>query len=151
LVENDDLGEFLFDTSRDELVTIGKGLRKLSNGQCFYCDRQVSDADVDHFIPFSLYPRDLAHNFVFAHRGCNQSKSDTLAGKRHLERWANYIARHDGSLCEIGASAGRVSNLNSSRSVARWAYQNGVSGGAQAWLEARSYEPIGTEFLDYLY
>jgi hypothetical protein len=33
---------------------------------------------VNHFVPWSRYPRDLAHNLVLAHGGCNSRKSDLL-------------------------------------------------------------------------
>jgi len=46
---------------------------------------RVDDPDVDHFIPYPLYPKDLAHNFVLAHPACNRSTSDVLAARSHLE------------------------------------------------------------------
>lgn len=87
LGDSDDLEDFLFSTSRQSLAAIAAGLRKLEGNHCFYCGGKVHDADVDHFVPFSLYPRDLAHNFVLAHPSCNRSKSDALAARPHLERW----------------------------------------------------------------
>jgi hypothetical protein len=65
LGQDNDLESFLFETSRQSLVIVQTGLRKISN-KCFYCGNSVKEADVDHFIPHSLYPRDLAHNFVLA-------------------------------------------------------------------------------------
>jgi 5-methylcytosine-specific restriction endonuclease McrA len=76
----DDLEDFLFLTSRQSLARVGEGLLRLEGPACFYCDGKIqSDADVDHFVPYSLYSRDLVHNFVRAHPQCNRSKSDTLA------------------------------------------------------------------------
>ena len=72
LGQDTDLESFLFETSRQSLAIVQTGLRKISN-RCFYCGRSVSEADVDHFIPHSLYPRDLIHNMVLADPGCNRS------------------------------------------------------------------------------
>jgi hypothetical protein len=126
------LEAFLFETPRQTLVQIGAGLRRLSNNRCFYCGERVGDADVDHFVPFSLYPRDLMHNFVLAHQGCNRSKSDTLAALPHLERWREFLDHHDDELREIGAAVGRPADLGSSLAVARWGYGNGLNGGEYA-------------------
>ena len=44
------------------------------------CGKLVRGAGhADHFIPWSRYPVDLGHNFVFSHPGCNNDKSDLLA------------------------------------------------------------------------
>jgi 5-methylcytosine-specific restriction endonuclease McrA len=146
----DDLDAFLFETSRQALKIIGTGLRDLSNNSCFYCGSPVHDMDVDHFIPFSLYPRDLIHNFVLTHPTCNRSKSDTLAARPHLERWLEHINRHDGALRQIGEEAGRMSDLRSTHAVARWGYANAMTSGAQAWLRARAYEPIDSSYIECL-
>lgn len=147
LGSNDDLESFLFQTPRHALVIIGKGLKRLNDCRCFYCEAKVHEADVDHFVPFSMYPRDLAHNFVLAHPSCNRSKSDTLAALPHLERWSEFITKYDSDLQEIGAQAGRPIDIGSSRAVARWGYSNALLGGAQAWLKATSYEPVTEEYV----
>lgn len=147
---NDDLESFLFQTPRKALLIIGESLKRLSNCRCFYCSGRVADADVDHFIPHSLYPRDLAHNFVLAHPACNRSKSDTLAALPHLERWLEYIIKNDGDLQEIGAEAGRKVDLESTLAVARWGYGNALSGEAQAWVQASLYEPVTLSYLKVL-
>ncbi|MFZ4499792.1 MAG: HNH endonuclease [Burkholderiales bacterium] len=147
LGDTDDLEAFLFETPRQTLVQIGAGLRRLSNSRCFYCGERVGDADVDHFVPFSLYPRDLMHNFVLAHPACNRSKSDTLAALPHLERWREFIDHRDDDLREIGATVGRPADLSGSLAVARWGYGNGLNGGAQAWLRSKEYCPVTSEYL----
>jgi len=146
LGEKDDLESFLFETPRQALVTIGVELRKLMNNQCFYCGGKVHEADVDHFIPFSQYPRDLMHNFVLAHPSCNRSKSDTLAAKGHLENWREYTSRHVDDLAEIGILAGRSANFQSSLAVTRWSYGNGYASGAQAWVKATEYAAIDSSY-----
>jgi len=42
-------------------------LADAQHGQCLYCLRRVSAGHIDHFVPWSRYPRDLAHNLVLAH------------------------------------------------------------------------------------
>jgi hypothetical protein len=103
---------------------------------------------VDHFVPFSLYPRDLIHNFVLAHPACNRSKSDTLAALPHLERWLEHITKHHDALLEIGYVAGRPADQVASRAVAAWGYSNAISSRAQAWLRAGLYEPVSPVYAE---
>jgi len=146
LGEDDDLESFLFETPRQALTTISAGLRKIRS-TCHYCDGTVKEADVDHFIPHSLYPRDLMHNFVLAHPSCNRSKSDTLAAKPHLMRWLEFIDTHDYDLKEIGFEAGIKSDAPTTISVSRWGYSNALSSGGQAWIKAAQYEPIESTYM----
>ena len=95
----------MFETSRQALTVVATGLRKITN-RCHYCGQTVREADVDHFIPHSLYPRDLAHNFVLAHPACNRSKSDTLAAKQHLLNWLDFVQVNADDLSQIGQEAG---------------------------------------------
>ncbi len=150
LGETDDLESFLFETPRQALVAIGAGLRRMVDSRCFYCGGRVHDADVDHFVPFSLYPRDLIHNFVLAHPPCNRSKSDTLAALVHLENWRAYIDRYDDDLLDIARAVGRPADLAGSLAVARWGYGNALSGGAQAWLRSAQYTPVTQQYLKVL-
>lgn len=146
LGEADDLEEFLFETSRRSLALMGEGLRKLEGALCFYCRQSLREADVDHFVPFVHYARDLAHNFVLAHPECNRSKSDTLAGKDHLERWLERIEMRRDAIAEIGIDAGIVVDAAVCRRVAAWGYDNAAMAGGQAWLRARLYEPIDVSY-----
>jgi 5-methylcytosine-specific restriction endonuclease McrA len=141
-----DLESFLLETSRQSLVIVQTGLRKISN-KCFYCGSSVTDADVDHFIPHSLYPRDLAHNFVLAHPSCNRSKSDTLAAKAHLHRWLEFVQSNADNLSQIGHDAGIMADEGSMDSVARWGYANAVAGGGQGWIKSAQYELIDDSYL----
>ena len=150
LGEKDDLAGFLFETPRQVLEVIGSGLKRLTGSQCFYCGSKFDRADVDHFVPFSMYPRDLMHNFVLAHPACNRSKSNALAARPHLERWLEYILRHSDDLREIGQAAGRTADLTASRAVSRWGYSNAFAGGGQAWLCSGVYERVGEEYMDCL-
>lgn len=147
LGKDDDLEYFLFETPRQALTTISTGLRKI-NGNCHYCGGTVKEADVDHFIPHSMYPRDLMHNFVLSHPACNRSKSDTLAAKPHLIRWLEFINTHDSDLKEIGREAGINADASTSLSVARWGYSNAISSGGHAWLKANVYQPVHDGYIE---
>ena len=92
LGQDNDLESFLFETSMQSLVIVQAGLRKLSN-HCLYCGESVRDVDVDHLIPHSLYPMNLAHNFVLAHPACNRSKSVSTAVTMALAVQCNAIWR----------------------------------------------------------
>lgn len=146
LGEADDLEDFLFTASRQSLLAMGVGLRSLDGPNCFYCQRALTGADVDHFVPFSQYPRDLAHNFVLAHPSCNRSKSDTLAAHPHLERWLERLTRHDDALREIGQTAGLIGDVQISRQIASWGYTNAIIHGASGWLAPTKYELIDTRY-----
>jgi hypothetical protein len=55
-----DLREFLFGSERANLTEIAPVMRDFQEGQCFYCDGNLTPAatHVDHFIPWSRYPVD---------------------------------------------------------------------------------------------
>jgi 5-methylcytosine-specific restriction endonuclease McrA len=145
-----DLEDFLFCVSRQSLAVIAQGLRRLDGGACFYCGASTTDVDVDHFIPFTLYPRDLAHNFVLTHPTCNRSKSDTLAGRPHLERWLDRLVKRGDALAEIGSEAGVVADATTNHRVASWAYASSAAGGGRAWLAPSSYELINGDYVRIL-
>jgi hypothetical protein len=69
-----DLGEFLFGAERSALIAMTPALAEAQRGLCLYCTRRVSTGHIDHFVPWSRYPRDLAHNLVLAHVECNKKK-----------------------------------------------------------------------------
>jgi 5-methylcytosine-specific restriction endonuclease McrA len=150
LGEADDLESFLFETSRQSLGVVSRGLRKLVNGRCFYCRNVLQEADVDHFVPFALYPRDLMQNFVLAHPSCNRSKSNTLAAKEHLDRWMGYAYDHKDHLLEIGREAGVASDPEASRAVVHWSYTCAAQQGAQAWRRPGQYETVTMDYLGAL-
>ncbi len=144
--EPDDLEDFLFSSSRQSLQVMAAGLRKLDGAQCFYCGGHLTSADVDHYIPFAQYPRDLAHNFVLAHPTCNRSKSDTLAALPHLERWLERLTARSDALAEIGTEAGFSFDPSVVRQVASWAYANAVVSGCHAWVAPNNYTLIDQNY-----
>lgn len=145
-----DLEEFLFSTSRQSLTVLGAQLRKLDGGHCFYCGHGLVEHDVDHFVPFSMYPRDVAANFVLAHPGCNRSKSDSLAAKSHLQRWLERLTVKSTQISEIGAAAGLPNEPETLQRVAAWGYGNAHSAGGRAWRSAGNFEPVDASYLEVL-
>ena len=133
LGEKDDLSSFLFETSRKTLAQICKGLKEVYGNKCFYCNKATSKLEVDHFIPFSLYPRDLMHNFVLACPNCNRSKSDSLAAKVHLDRWIKLTSQNSAEIIRIGEQVGVSANLETSLAIAKWAYGAAANINAVFW------------------
>lgn len=147
---SDDLEAFMFSTPRQALASLRAGLMKLQ-GQCFYCNRKISDGgDVDHFVPFSLYPRDMVPNFVLAHASCNRSKSNNLASIKHLENWLDFTSIHRNSLLEISQDAGVRFDHRGSLSVALWAYQNASSSGGVAWRSSGDFVTVTAQDVSLL-
>ncbi len=136
-----DLEAFLFSASQESLEQVGRLLRKLEGSHCFYCGGSVADGDIDHFIPFALYPRDLTGNFVLTHPTCNRNKSDTLAARPHLERWLEQ-GRPDPGDRRNRRLAGRAEHPAQGRGLGLWErlqrWRQGVAGrrGAMSrWME----------------
>ncbi|MER2514281.1 MAG: HNH endonuclease [Nitrosomonas ureae] len=52
----------------------------MQNNNCFYCQSRIRTTEaVDHFIPWSRYPRNITQDFDLAHENCNRDKSELLA------------------------------------------------------------------------
>jgi 5-methylcytosine-specific restriction endonuclease McrA len=149
LGEIDDLENFLFAASRQSLLLLSAGLKKIDGMKCFYCRGELTKTDVDHFFPFSQYPRDLAHNLVLAHPSCNRSKSATLAGRQHLERWLERNEQHADAIEEIGHTAGLAADVLVSRQVAAWGYTSAIAAKGSAWIAPATYEPIDPSYASY--
>lgn len=133
-----DLADFLFGAERSGLSAIVSGLRDLQRDKCFYCQTALREkVEVDHFIPWSRYPRDLGHNFVLAHGGCNLDKRDMLAAPVHLEHWAERNARDAIALRQIFDEARFLHDLDASLTVARWQYEAAERGGALVWMRKK--------------
>lgn len=135
------LSEFLFGSSRAALsMKESEPLREMQHGRCFYCERSLlASAAVDHFIPWSRYPRDLAHNLVLAHGACNSRKSDLLGGEPYLERWARLLSDYDADLQRIGTEAGLLVDRATSVAVAEWSYAHAERVQAEVWLGGTDY------------
>ena len=129
-----DLEAFLFMTPRAALAKVERLLAPMQDQRCFFCQQDLhKKGDVDHFIPWSRYPRDTALNFVLAHKECNTDKRDLLAGGAHLDRWLERNAREGATIAGQLQQAGFVSEPGVATMVASWAYREGVSAGVQVW------------------
>jgi HNH endonuclease len=117
-------------------------LADAQDGQCLYCSRRLSAGHIDHFVPWSRYPCDLAHNLVLAHVECNRKKSDLLASESHLERWLERNTNHDTSIITAGRSANIIVDRPATISVATWAYSHAAQPGAHAWVSGSLVEPL---------
>jgi hypothetical protein len=133
-----DLVDFLFGSERTALKALVVGLRDNQQGECFYCrNRMLDRVAVDHFIPWSRYPRDLGHNFVLAHDSCNLDKRDMLAAPVHLERWVQRNNASGKVLHQILDAARFMYDLDASLTVAEWQYEMAEKSGALVWVEKK--------------
>jgi hypothetical protein len=139
-----DLAEFLFGPQRESLAKARPALSDLQQGRCFYCRRSLTGAaEIDHFIPWSRYPRNLVHNLVLADRTCNGAKSDVLAGDEHLQRWLSHAEANDPVLIEIGATIGLPADLSAALHVADWCYGEARRLRAEVWIAGSTYARLG--------
>lgn len=139
-----DLGEFLFGSDRQNLSMFREILHPIQQGRCFYCLRTLSGdaSDVDHFIPWTRYSLDLAHNFVLAHPSCNNNKRDFLPDVPHLERWIERNKSRDAYLRETFDRANLLHDLNASIHITRWAYEQAELSGASVWSAKDVVRPL---------
>ncbi len=146
-----DLHEFLFGTERSTLGDIRPVLRETQKGECFYCARTLSrDAPVDHLVPWSRYPVDLAHNFVLADTSCNAQKSDFLPQIAFLERW---VRRNEDHRPTLEAEFSRIRaphDLDASVQIASWAFGQVERAGGRVWAGGKTYERLLTGWREVL-
>ncbi|PKH58029.1 endonuclease [Shewanella sp. Choline-02u-19] len=138
-----DVSNFLFGKERNALIKVRPVLHQIQQGNCFYCKKPLKEAgEVDHFIPWARYPNDLGHNFVLAHRVCNNAKRDHLAAQQHKDRWfeQNIICNDK----TITSALGQYFICESQRSeaIAAWAYQSAIQSHSLLWLSGREFEAI---------
>ncbi|MFZ3193805.1 MAG: HNH endonuclease [Moraxellaceae bacterium] len=144
LGDQHDLESFLFGTPRATLAQVEKILKPMQNHRCFFCHGTLQErgSAVDHFIPWSRYPRDTALNFVVAHSKCNNDKSDLLAAEPHLTHWLDRNSREGieihGHLNQLGFNG----TADTSKHIAHWAYQHALQQSALLWVGVKSLEPI---------
>ena len=143
-----DLESFMFGTPRALLAKVQTILAPMQDHRCFFC-AQALDAKtaVDHFVPWSRYPRDTALNFVVAHATCNADKRDLLAGERHLEHWLVRNERNGVVISGELQLAGFSSEPGIASTVASWAYGEAVAAGVCVWQARGRTEPISRDLL----
>jgi hypothetical protein len=135
LGERGDIAEFLFGSERRSLKAYRAVLREHQAARCFYCGREVRQAgDADHFIPWSRYPVDLGHNFVFSHPACNHSKRDFLAHPDFLAKWREQNLDLGDRLARRFDERALLHDAERSLAIAWWAYEQGQHSHAQVWL-----------------
>jgi 5-methylcytosine-specific restriction endonuclease McrA len=151
LGETSDLSGFLFGSERSSLSMYQPMLADLQRGRCFYCQRTLSDrGEVDHFIPWALYPVDLGQNFVLAHATCNLSKSSHLADVGHLERWVERNVVHGDAINDWLQKMRLTADVSSSHHVAQWAYSQTDRSRGQVWVSGRMLVPLAPQWRSLL-
>lgn len=138
-----ELSSFLFGATRAEVDAAREVLLQVQGQQCFYCEQTMLKTPVvDHFIPWSLYPADLGHNYVLAHAKCNGFKADRLAAVDHLRRWRLRNDRVGDELTARFTKSGVMHDLEVTRSIARWAYGQASNASAQVWVRGKNLIPL---------
>lgn len=146
----DDLESFLFGNTRESLNVIRQLLLDYQSGKCFYCNKSVIKAsDIDHFIPWKKYPRNIAQNLVLSCSSCNRSKSDMLAAKNHLEKWKAEIYP-DNKRSILIAKKGFINDQACSLKIAKWAYLNLVITNGNVWSHRKEFGKISKNDLSIL-
>jgi len=143
-----DLGSFLFGHERGDLEAYRPILQDVQKGQCFYCGEALkrTKGEVDHFVPWSRYPTDLGHNFVLAHSGCNNAKSDHIAAEEHLRAWIEQNREHAPEIGKRLTEAALPHDLSASERIAEWAYEQTEQASGQVWVERRVFEHLGPDW-----
>ena len=144
LGETVDLRQFLFGTQRNSLERIKPILHEIQEGRCFYTGRNLnlSEAEVDHFIPWSRYPIDLGHNFVLTSGPTNRSKSNHIAAEKYLCKWTQFCLNNQSNLSEHFERIKVRYDLESSLKIAQWCYNQVHQVQAQVWMKRGQLETL---------
>lgn len=136
LGEQHDLESFLFGTPRAALKQVELLLSPMQNYCCFFCENKLTNKNiaVDHFIPWSRYPRDTPLNFVVAHQRCNSDKLDLLAAERHVEKWLMRNQQEGMEIYQQLQNIGFTGQPEVSKQIAYWAYQQAVEQNSYLWV-----------------
>jgi hypothetical protein len=149
--ESADLHEFLFGATRAALLIVQAPLRDVQGNLCFYCRKPMpTQVDVDHFVPWALYPLDLGHNFVVAHRKCNSEKRDRLASEEHLSAWVERNRTFGDGLADEFKRLGVIHNVRSTTRIAHWAYSRAANTSGLTWQKAETLIPLRGEWIQLL-
>ena len=73
---------------------------------------------------------------LLAHDNCNAQKRDFLAYPVHLERWQESHLERASELAQRFDSLALPHDGDRSRAIAWWAYEQGETAGAHAWIDA---------------
>lgn len=135
--------DFLFPDGRSGLSAWRPILSRFQGDRCFYCDAVMRhEGDVDHFLPWARYPRDLGHNFVLAHPKCNADKSDHLASVEHLERWCRRNEESGSAMVQAFDAARLPHDWPTLRRVAGSLYRIAANANARVWHRGKEFAPL---------
>lgn len=138
-----DLAAFLFGSDRSVLVPLRKQLIEVQRDRCFFCSRPMrGEGQVDHFIPWVRYQRDLGHNFVVAHIACNNAKRDRLAALPHLERWLTRNGAEGSDLTRVFSACNVMHDKDTTTQVAAWSYETTERSKGLVWVERDVLVPL---------
>lgn len=147
-----ELESFLFPRARRSLDRWREPLIEVTRRVCFYCNGGIRAGSevVDHFLPWSRYPRDLGHNFVLAHAPCNGAKKDHLAAEFHLEKWCNRNKEHGASLRRAFDDLRLPHDEVVTQRVAGSLYSGAAEVGQRVWLEGRRLVALSAKWAPML-
>ena len=141
LGQNVPLRDFLFGVPRNNLQRYVPILKKVQNNLCFYCSSEIkSSSEVDHFIPWARYQVDLSHNFVLACKSCNAAKGCMLASIVHLSNWSLRNREIGEELATTFVANAMPQSMDSSLSVAKWAYKYAEDSESHLWIRKKEVE-----------
>lgn len=152
--QTQDLESFLFGADRSPIARHLPVLREHQRGFCLYCGGRLNegDAQVDHFVPWSLHRFDALPNLVAAHAHCNRDKRDLLAAESHLERWVernDLLGRKASADSDFAAGATNHDPCPAHR-IAAWAYGRAFDIRAAVWIKGRQTETLSGAFRSML-
>lgn len=143
--QDSDLQAFLFTQSRQNLASLVPMLIDIQDCNCFYCDKPLKkDMEVDHFIPWSKYPNDTAHNFVLADRHCNNAKRDYLADIPFYERWQFKNQTYHRDITGFAIEKGFAAHLATFEKICSWAYHLARENQDLVWQPPKHFKVIET-------
>jgi hypothetical protein len=123
----------------------------LQKEKCFYCSKTIKGegGEVDHFIPWTKYPVDLAHNFVLADRGCNGKKRDRMPHVDHLAAWTERNRIHADQI--TAKVVNQLScDLSCATRIAHWAYLQTENAGGLTWLRGDELLALSPEWRNHI-
>ena len=134
------LEEHLFGVDRAALRPVLPGLTELQEGRCFYCQRALRSAEVDHFLPWARVSLDAIENLVVADAECNHRKTDYLAATDHVARWRDRLDTAQPALDQIARAATWETSPTRTLGVARALYLP-LPASARLWSQAAGLVP----------
>lgn len=152
--QTQDLEIFLFGADRLPIARHLPVLREHQQGFCLYCGGRLHDGDaqVDHFVPWSLHRFDALPNLVAAHAHCNRDKRDLLATESHLERWVerNDLLSRKAAVNPDPEAGAAGHDPQPAHRIASWAYGRAFDIQAAVWIRGRQTETLSGAFRSML-